>query len=628
MERDWRAFVVEHGWRARRDHLAYVLGQPVTAVDRACQNGACKRLPRALTFSELFTRWHGRPPAEADWPPPVKRGRRYEWQEREVLFAASLEGSIGTDQILRILTARLQKLTGDPTAQRRHGDLQRVRQRTGLQAGDLVGGMTTREAAKRAGITKSLIHQEIRRGRLRTFRIGHRHVITERAFHDWQAPRLPAPPKGWVKLWDLERHVGISVGSSRLSWYAKQGLIPGAVFCAGHRWWIAPERAAELRRRFRAGLPMPWHGRYTHPSVTRRSHDLWRRRRHEACAECRAIWKRAGGEPASFADFHQRWPGIPERDKRHLTAPDGLSATKAAESLGMDKHTLTAAIAARELEASKVIGRWVIRRAALRKWLAGLHRRGAVAAPTTRKGYDVLTFKHAASRYWIDLDVLLNAAEDGRLPVVPRHNGEPGVRPTDVARLFAGARGLSLADAAHYARISKAQFLASARARGWRPGEPITQRLAHEVRTRQHKPGWLLTYAEAARRLKRSVAWVRGAIAAGLLRPLRGVDRRQIVLGRKAVDALIRKGVPKDLPRPKRGRPIEWLQGEQAADHAGVTISTVKRWHSLGRLVTEVRLDGTYYAKSSVERAATQYWATCRFKRAMPPAWLQQSEAA
>lgn len=626
MTQDWRGFVIEYGRRVDADILAAILGQPSVEIDRVRRQAGTKPGPRR-PFAELFTLYRGRPPLEEDWPKPRKQATGYEWLPPELAELARLVGLLPAADIAKVLTERLRRITGDPTAERAEHTVNVRVHKLGLLQSDVLGGLTILEAAKRAGVTKTLIYQELRRGTLRSFRVGDRHVIPVAVLDAWKGQRLPEPPKGWVKLWDIERSLGLKERSSRLSWYAKNGLVPGALFCAGHRWWISPEGARELVRRARAGEPLPWHGKYTHPSVTKRSFDLWQRRRHRDCAECTAIWQRVGGAPRTFEKFYPRWTRIPESMKRHVTSPDGLSAARAAEYLGIDKHTICRAIAASELSGRREGPRWVIRRADLDAW---------VQRPDVLSHHgdqEPLTFKHAAARYQFTEAFLRQLAADGLLVVAPRKDGRPGVRPWQIASLRARLGDLTLSQAAAAAGVSPQTFVRDARARGWRDGQPFTQEWVDRVRARQDAP-WQLTLAEAAQRLGRTVAWVRHAIDVGVLKALKGVDRRQRVVGRKLVEQLLRNGIPELPPTRGRGRPVEWLQGFQACELAGVTIATIKRWAAIRAIRSRTwrPSDGPYgvrYHKGSVEKRARHYWLhENKFKRATPPAWLTTKEAA
>src|SRR3546814_8895688 len=97
----WEQFVLDYGWRAKLHELAHVVNQSVEVIERFRRTGAVKRLPKAKTFDELYTLWHGRAPTEADWPIPRKYPRReaYEWQSPELALLASLVGQLGLKDI-------------------------------------------------------------------------------------------------------------------------------------------------------------------------------------------------------------------------------------------------------------------------------------------------------------------------------------------------------------------------------------------------------------------------------------------------------------------------------------------------------------------------------------------------
>lgn len=316
-----RAFVLANGWRTREAWLAKVLDQPTAAIRQVRQSGACKRLPKRLDFGELFTMWHGRPPADDEWPAPGMKGTRqgYEWLQPERVLLARLVGTMSVDQIAGVLTDRLQRLTGDPAAERDRTAVQICINKLGLQAGtDLVGGITTREAATRAG-GRARINSAIATGRLRTFRVGKRHVIPVEEFERWMATR-EQPPDGWLRLASLTKPLGIS-SDSKLPEYAALGYIPDVRLVRGIGtargvWYIAPERHAQLLEDARAGRPMPWYGRPL-PGNMRAMWAKWQRRKHRWCRTCTAIWQ--GKAPATFEEFSGRYESLTLGQKRHLT---------------------------------------------------------------------------------------------------------------------------------------------------------------------------------------------------------------------------------------------------------------------------------------------------------------------
>jgi len=320
MTADWRTFVLQHGRGALAQHLAAVVGQPTHAIlalrARTPAGGRGTRRPQA--FADLFARWHGRPPRDDEWPAPLKIGGGYEWLPPERALLARLVGRVSVREIQQLLSERLRQLTGDRTATRAAQDVQRAIQRLGLQAGDLVGGLTTREAARVVGRV-SLINQAITGGALRTFRVGHRHVIPHAEFERWLSTR-EKPPDGWVPLSSLRAPLGIS-SDSKLPEYAALGHIPDVRKVAGigtkrGLWYIAPTRARQILDDARAGRPLPWHGKPL-PGNQLAMWRKWQRRKHRRCRQCRAIWRRAA--PATFEAFCQRYPALTLGEKRHLT---------------------------------------------------------------------------------------------------------------------------------------------------------------------------------------------------------------------------------------------------------------------------------------------------------------------
>jgi hypothetical protein len=315
----WQQFVLEHGRGTRDTWLARVLEQPVAAIRRVRQTGACKQLPKRLDFGQLFARWHGRPPADDEWPAPEKQGAGYEWLQPELTLVARLVGNTPVTAIAAVLTERLQRLTGDATARR---DINAVRlgiTRLGLQAGaDLVGGLTTREAAKAVG-SLAIINQVIHNGTLRTIRVGRRHVIPHAEFTRWLSTR-EQQPEGWVRLASLREALGIS-SDSKLPEYAALGHIPDVRLVRGIGtargvWYIAPDRAKQILEDAAAGRPMPWHGKPL-PINQRSMWKKWQARKHRWCRTCTRIW--SGRPPRTFEEFCARYTSLSLGDKRHLT---------------------------------------------------------------------------------------------------------------------------------------------------------------------------------------------------------------------------------------------------------------------------------------------------------------------
>jgi hypothetical protein len=219
--------------------------------------------------------------------------------------------------IADVLTERLQQLSNNPSAKRGKNHVQCRINRLGLQAGDLLGGLTTADAARIVG-RLSLVNQEIAKGKIRTFRVGHRHVIPQDEFYRWLSTR-DEPPDGWVRLASLMKPLGIS-SDSKLPEYAALGYIPDVVkigICTARgTWFIAPERAKQILEDAVAGRPLPWYGKPL-PSNQKAMYGKWQQRKHRYCRRCTAIWK--GRAPATFEAFCARYEGLTLGEKRHLS---------------------------------------------------------------------------------------------------------------------------------------------------------------------------------------------------------------------------------------------------------------------------------------------------------------------
>ncbi len=373
--RDWRAFVLEHGRGVLGHHLEAIVGQPAAAIRRlrgkAPLGTRSHGTQSPQLFPELFARWHGRPPLEAEWPRPRRLNQGgYEWLAPELQLLASLVGTMDKPAIAALLTERLRRVTGDPAAERSVNGVQNHVNAIGLQIGvDLVGGLTTTEAAKRVG-RLAVVNQAIWNGKLKTRRVGKRHVIPVDEFERWLATRQE-PPAGYVRLASLMAPLGIA-SDSKLPEYAALGYIPTAVKVAGIAtvrgvWYLSADVATQIVADARAGRKLPWHGK---PLLgnQRAMWTKWQRRKHRRCRRCAAIWR--GPAPTTFEDFCARYASLTLGDKRHVNIiririrrgsvgwrPHGSVATR------MRRAGVTVAVAARELQQPS-------------KWIRGLIRRG------------------------------------------------------------------------------------------------------------------------------------------------------------------------------------------------------------------------------------------------------------
>lgn len=314
---DWQAFVLTHGRSVKSAHLAAIVGQPVDAITRFRSLRPCRRSD-LRTYVELFTAFRGRAPrGDADYPKPSHGGAgAYDWLPNEEVVLASLVGRLSSSEIATVLTKRLQKLTGDATAERNTQSVQLRMNRIGLQAGDYVGGISIRAAVRRCGETLAVVQQAVHSGEIKTLRVGNRHVIPIEELQRWHSARDHAPA-GWIRLSTVAKALQIR-SDSKLPEYAKAGYVPDTVFVkASHLWFIKPERADQIIADARAGRPLPWHGK---PFLTN-LRVSWRRlqaRRHRRCRVCIAAWG-AKGSPKSFKDYCRRYPELDLGIKRHLT---------------------------------------------------------------------------------------------------------------------------------------------------------------------------------------------------------------------------------------------------------------------------------------------------------------------
>jgi hypothetical protein len=352
--RDWRAFVLAEGRGAHRDGLARVLGQPAAAIDRVRATGACQRGPRR-DYGGLFTRWHGRAPREDEWPAPHRAGGGYVWHPPELTLLATMVGRLDARAIACALTQRLQRLTGDPSAHRSLAAVQAKVNHLGLQATDVVGGLTVAAAAADARVgSQAIVQHAIRAGHLPTRRVGRLHVIPREAFQTWLADR-DAPPDGWVRLTTLRQPLGIR-SDAKLPECASCGYIPDVVFVRSTRkWFIKPETAAAILDDARQGRPLPWHGA---PLLTNvwSAWCKWQRRRHRDCDLCRAIWG-AAGAPTSLETFVDAWLPLDLGQKRHLTLTRARQAWRPRQPWGTHRAFRGAGVTIRE--AARQCGRSV-----------------------------------------------------------------------------------------------------------------------------------------------------------------------------------------------------------------------------------------------------------------------------
>lgn len=625
----WQQFVLEHGWRTRDTWLARVVDQHVDAIHRVKQTGACKRLARRLDFGELFALWQGRPPADEEWPSPQKIGGGYEWLQPERALLARLTGTTGPEEIARILTERLRQVTGDPTAERNHNMLNCGLQKIGLQIKDVLGGVTVQEAAREIG-TRAILDHEIRRGRLQTIRVGRYVVIPHDEFARWKGTRVH-PPKGYVRLREIQKKLGIK--SDKLSEHARHGCVPTAVRCNTYAaggastrwgtWWIDPKVARKLIADRRAGRPMPWHGKPEMGNL-KITFRLWQKRQHpERCATCRDIWG-ADGAPTTFDDYVKRYPPLAHGAKRHLTLKwnDGLTRAQLAREAGVCLTTVQRAIENGVLREHRVGRTGYITRTDATRWkgrkcATGENPKSWLALATASKFY---SFSRQELRAYIASGRLRS-----RIGTAGAQRGLTFVLRQQVRELRDEV-GFTEQEAARRAGVSVARMRTLLREAEWRHAERVHPGALHTVIKRlQSEHG--VTVAEAARILGKPRSWIQNEINAGTIRPLRTKwNKHRLYITEPMFKQLCEVALQ---PRERQRWTSEWVYISEAGVIAGVSTATIQRWAAVGDVRSRPSANGTRYHRRSLKARARRYWAhEVRYKRAVPPAWLQQDTAA
>lgn len=632
--RDWRAFVLEHGRGVLAHHLAAIVGQPADVIatfKQSCPSGG-HRPRKAAAFGDLFARWHGRPPRAEEWPAPRLIGGGYEWLQPELALLASLTGRVGTDEISRVLTARLRELTGDSAAERNSKALNAGRKKLGMWTSDVVGGITASQAGREIKCT-AIVHNEIRNGHLKAARVGRHLVIAHDEWARWKASRV-FPPKGYVQLSRLKRPLGIT--SDKLSEWARLGYVPTAIRCNpfGTRshstqfgtWWIDPKIVKKLTADRRAGRPMPW-WRKPEPHNLKVTFRLWKKRRHpDHCATCREIWGKDGA-PATFEDYMRRYPPLEHGAKRHLTRHwnDGPTVQQLAREVNMTPQVVGYAIRVGVLRARKVAGVLHVTRTDATRWKAR-------NCPTGRGTHSWIEFGEACRFYGFSrrqLQALIRGGQIGtRIGTKGPQRGRRYVL-RQQCREFRETAGWPAAEAARRLGITVARLHTLAREADWRARDRFSVDVINTIRKRMDSEAGV-TIAAAARKLRKSVRWVEREIANGTARVLRTPfkkNRRYLSL---PMFRRLEKAARKPPARIRR-RSSEWLLVSDASNLAGVSSTQVQRWSDLGEVRTILQEHGfRRFHRRSVMARARRYWTTeVRFKRATPPAWLTStSEAA
>lgn len=620
----WKAFVLANGWWAKSHELAVVLGQSINDIERVRRTNACTRLPKRKEFAELFSLWHGRVPADHEWPIPRKSPRgTYEWQPLELALLASLVGRLSSIEIAQLLTTRLRKLTSDHNAERARQSVQIQINRIGMQNNDVVGGITVTEAAREIN-SRPTINQAIHKKQLPAVRIGRLWMIPHDAWLAWKAKRV-FPPKGYVQLTTLKSPLGIK--SDKLSEWARAGHILTAIRCNPYgtktrstqfgTWYIDKKIADKLIADRRAGLPMPWHTK-SDPYNLGITFKLWQQRKHPAtCSTCVTIWGPQGA-PISYDDYALRYPPLAHGAKRHLTRPwmPGLTIREVAASAGCSAATVTHAIKTGMLAAKKEGHCVYVTRTAATRWKA---RR----CPTGDGAASWISLDTAREQYLFTLPELRNFIADGKLKL---RIGTDGAQ-RDVqyvarqqCRELREKIGFSEEQAARRVGVSVARFRHLLAGVDWRQAEGIPLVTVQAVIKRlESRAGY--TIEEAAAEVKMPTQWVNERIEDGTIRISKAPwDRRRTYISDPMMQRL-RDARSKPSKREQIG--IDWLRLSDAAAEAGVCTTQIIRWSENSEIERHQSAVGWIYHRNAVRARARRYWKSVRFHRAVPPDWLQ-----
>lgn len=621
---DWQKFVIANGWRAKSHELAAVLGQSIKDIERIRRTNACTRMPKRKEFADLFSLWHGRAPTDNEWPMPRKSPKlgTYEWQALELALLASLVGRVSSVEIAQLLTARLRKLTGDHNAKRGYQSVQIQINRIGMQSNDVVGGITTTEAAREIN-SRPTINQAISKKQLRAVRVGRLWVIPHDVWHEWKAKRV-FPPKGYVQLSTLKPPLGIK--SDKLSEWARAGLIPTAIRCNPYgtkarstqfgTWYIDKKVADKLIADRRAGLPMPWHTK-SDPGNLAVTFKLWQQRKHPAsCSTCAEIWG-SQGEPVEYSDYALRYPPLAHGAKRHLTRPwtPGLTIHEVAASAGCSAATVTYAIKTGMLAAKKEGHCIYVTRTDATRWKA---RR----CPTGDGAASWISLDTARDQYLFTLPELRGFIADGKLKSrIGTDGAQRGVKyvSRQQCRELREKIGFSEEQAAQRVGVSVARFRHLLAGVDWRQADGIPLVTVQAVIKRlKSRAGY--TVEEAAAEIRVTTQWVTERIEDGTIRISKAPwDRRRTYISEPMLQRL---RDAKNNPAEREHFDKDWLLLSDAAAEAGTCTTQIIRWSEAGELERRQSKVGWRYHRNAVRARARLYWKSVRFHRATPPDWL------
>lgn len=620
----WQAFVLEHGFRAPLPHLAHLLGQPEQNIARLRATGAVRRLAQPKPYGELFALWHGRSPSDNEWPRPRQWAGRgeYEWLPPELALLASLVGQVDVHNIAATLTARLQGLTGDPSAKRTRQAVVVRMQRIGLQTSDVVGGITTTQAAKEIG-SLATVQQAIDSKQLAARRVGRLWVIPHEAWAKWKEGRT-FPPKGFVLPASLREPLAIR--SDKLSEFARMGYVPTAVRCNPYgrgpnaqfgTWYIAPAAAKELLAARRAGKPMPWHGKPLMDNL-KVTFKLWEERRHpKDCQTCASIWGKPGA-PVDFDDYVRRYPSLAHGAKRHLTLPwtPGLTVEQVAKQARRTRSEVLRATRNGALAFTQHKGRKYVTQTDATRWIAR-------HCPSGDGARSWVSLETARKLYLFTLAELRTHIAQGRLQAktgtAGAMRGIEYVSRQQCAQIRE-KEGFTHEAAARRLGITVARLRPLLAGVQWREAPLIPLATVQAVKKRlESREGH--DVQEAAAALGVPPQWVEDRINDGTVRVSRAKwDRRRRYLTAPMLERLRTALAAGETGAPESGNSDLGL-GKAALD-AGVSAATLVRWAEAGEVARYETPRGWRYPRQSLRARARSYWANVRFHRAQPPAWL------
>lgn len=625
---DWEKFILDHGYRAGVSDLASILGREEKEILRVRHSGAVTRKAKALGFAELFALWNGRPPRDDEWPAPKKSGRRsYEWLAPEVALLAKLVGTLSVKEITQVLNQRLVKITGDSKASRTKTSVQVRINLIGLQSADVVGGITTKQAAEEIG-SFAIINQTIAKKQLKVVRVGRRWVIPYAEWDAWKAKRV-FPPAGYVQLSSIREELAIR--SDKLSEFARMGFVPTAVRCNPYgvrgpstqfgTWYIAPEVAKQLLADRRAGRPMPWHGKPLLDNL-KGTFKLWQQRMHPVgCATCAQIWGKAGA-PRTFEQYQEQYPPLDHGAKRHLTRPwtPGLTIKEVAAFTGQKEPRVRVAVKNGMLAATRHGRNLYVTRTDATRWKAR-------KSPTGEGEKSWISLDTAAKQYLFTKAEIKRFISSGKLKSkIGTHGAQLGIQ--YVSRHQCGQLreklGFTEEQAASRAGVTVARLRVLLDGVNWRSTGMIPLVTVQAVIKRlQSREGY--TLEEAAEKLGMPLQWVIERKNDGTIRVSQAKwDRRRIYISEPMMRRLMQaKKSPKKQPAPGD----DWMFLSEAAVEAGVCATTICMWGEKDLVNRRKHNERWRYHRESIRAQARKYWQSVRFHRAKPPAWLQAESA-